>query len=152
MEIFDNFVLWTTLLSWGIAQVFKVIITLIVDRKFSLERLLGDGGMPSSHSATVSCLAILIGWYVGFDSVMFALAAVFAVVVMHDASGVRRETGKQALSIKELANAVNELFVNKDEHIKTEKLKVLVGHTPLQVFFGALLGITVSIVHILIFG
>ena len=152
MEIFDNFVLWTTLLSWGIAQVFKVIITLIVDRKFSFERLLGDGGMPSSHSATVPCLAILIGWYVGFDSVMFALAAVFAVVVMHDASGVRRETGKQALSIKELANAVNELFVNKDEHIKTEKLKVLVGHTPLQVFFGALLGITVSIVHILIFG
>ena len=114
MEIFDNFVLWTTLLSWGIAQVFKVIITLIVDKKFSFERLLGDGGMPSSHSATVSCLAILIGWYVGFDSVMFALAAVFAVVVMHDASGVRRETGKQALSIKELANAVNELFVNKE--------------------------------------
>lgn len=152
MEIFDNYVLWTTLLAWGIAQIFKAIITLIVDKKFRLDRLLGDGGMPSAHSATVTCLAVLIGWYAGFDSIIFALAAVFAVVVMHDASGVRRETGKQAMSIKELANAVNELFVNKDEQIKTEKLKELVGHTPLQVFFGVLLGIAVSVAHILIFG
>ena len=79
------------------------------------------------------------------------MALVFAIVVMHDACGVRRETGKQAASIKELADALNDMVRDRDIEIKTERLKVLVGHTPLQVFFGALLGITVAVAYILIF-
>ena len=108
--------------------------------------------MPSGHSATVFCLAILSGWYAGFDSISFAIAMILAIIVMHDATGVRRETGKHAASIKEIAEALNQLFVNKDAQIKTDKLKLLVGHSKLQVFFGALVGFTVALVHILIFG
>ena len=97
------------------------------------------------------CLMILVGYTEGFDTPIFALAFVFAVVVMRDAMGVRRETGKQAASIKELAEAVNNVFRARDSEIKTENLKLLVGHTPSQVFFGVLVGTAVAIFYILIF-
>ena len=82
----------------------KAVINIIMDRKFSFERLFGDGGMPSGHSATVTSLMIMVGYTSGFGSPLFALSAIFAAVVMHDAMGVRRETGKHAVSIKELAD------------------------------------------------
>jgi len=107
--------------------------------------------MPSAHSATVMCLATMVGWTVGFGSATFALSFIFAVVVMRDAIGVRRETGKQAASIKQLAESVNKIFHTKDNEIKTENLKVLVGHTPLQVLFGAIGGVLVAVFYILIF-
>ena len=151
LDIFTNDILIVSLTAWVAAQIVKLIINLIIERRFSLERLFGDGGMPSGHSATVMSLAVICGWTQGFDSAVFAVAFVFAVVVMHDACGVRRETGKQAATIKELAEALDSLVRERDYKVKTEKLKVLVGHTPLQVFFGAMLGITVAVIYILLF-
>ena len=106
--------------------------------------------MPSGHSATVMALATTVGWMLGYDSPVFAIALVLAIIVMHDACGVRRETGKQAESIKELADAINSLVHEQDLKVRTEKLKALVGHTPLQVFFGAILGIAVAALYIFI--
>ena len=150
-DIVTNHVLLAPLSAWIISQFVKALINLFVYRKFSLERLFGDGGMPSAHSATVMCLCIMIGLTAGFGTPIFALSFIFAVVVMRDALGVRREAGKQAASIKELASAVNKIFHSKDSEIKTENLKVLVGHTPLQVIFGAITGALVAIIYILIF-
>ena len=150
-EIFSNYVLLVPIASWIISQIIKMLINLIVYKKFSLERLFGDGGMPSAHSATVMCLMILVGWSVGFGSPIFALSFIFAVVVMRDAIGVRRETGKQAASIKQLADAVNSIFHTPDSKIKTEKLKLLVGHTPLQVLCGVIIGAVVAVLYIVLF-
>ena len=151
IDMFTNDILIVAIFSWAIAQVMKMLTILIVEHRFSLERLFGDGGMPSGHSATVTSLATVCGWTQGFGSAIFAVSLVFAIVVMHDACGVRRETGKQAATIKELAEALDSLVRERDYAVKTEKLKVLVGHTPLQVFFGALLGITVAAAYILMF-
>ena len=148
--IFKNSILIASLSAWIIAQLIKMIMTLAVDRKFSFERLFGDGGMPSGHSATVMALATSMGISQGLDSPLFALAFLFAAVVMRDACGVRREAGKQATSIKELAEALNTLVHEKDVTIKTEKLKVLVGHTPLQVVMGAILGFGVALFYMLV--
>lgn len=151
MQIITNPVLFIPAISWVIAQVLKTIINAIMSKKFSLDRLVGDGGMPSGHSATVTSLAVMCGLTAGFDSVVFGLATIFAIVVMHDALGVRRETGKQAVSIIEMAELLNDYFAEKDEHIKTDKLKVLVGHTPWQVVCGSALGIVVAVLYQLIF-
>lgn len=150
-EIFTNHVLFVPLISWITSQIMKAIINLCIYKKFSLERLFGDGGMPSAHSATVMSLCIMVGWVAGFGSPIFALSFIFAVVVMRDALGVRRETGKQAASIKQLAESVNKIFHTKDSEIKTENLKVLVGHTPSQVILGAITGAFIAILYILIF-
>lgn len=151
LEIFTNELLLAPISAWIIAQIIKMLINLVIERRVSLERLFGDGGMPSGHSATVMSLTTVCGWVYGFGSAVFAISFILAVIVMHDACGVRRETGKQAVTIKELAEALDSLVRERDYSVKTEKLKVLVGHTPLQVFFGALLGITVAIVYILVF-
>ncbi len=150
-DIVTNHVLVAPIAAWIVSQLLKAIINLFVYRKFSFERLFGDGGMPSAHSATVMCLCIMVGWTAGFATPIFAISFIFAVVVMRDALGVRRETGKQATSIKQLAEAINRAFHTKDTEIKTENLKVLVGHTPLQVIFGAITGSLVAISYILIF-
>ena len=151
MELIENKVLIFAGLSWIIAQIIKIIIALVTEKRFRPDRIFGDGGMPSGHSATVTSLAVLVGWTSGYDSVMFAIAMILAIIVMNDAAGVRLEAGKHAASIMELADIVNGLFNEKDKEVKTEKLKLLVGHTPLQVFCGALLGIVASICCILIF-
>ena len=145
LDVIRNPVLIVPAGSWVIAQILKFIINLIMTKQFSFDRLFGDGGMPSGHSATVTSLAIMVGFKSGFDSAIFALAMVFAIVVMHDATGVRREAGKQAVSIIKIAELLNDYFSEHDEHIKTDKLKVLVGHTPLQVVCGALLGAVIAI-------
>lgn len=153
LDFFSNKIFFAVISSWLIAQLFKFLTGIIVERKFDFERLFGSGGMPSGHSATVITLAILIGYSYGYSSPIFAIAALLAVVVMYDAMGVRRETGKQAVFIKEFASFFNDLgayFGAKEKEIRTEKLKVLVGHTPLQVLLGAILGVLVSIAYILI--
>lgn len=150
-QLIENKVLLVSGSSWLIAQLIKLISSLITEHRFNPERIFGDGGMPSAHSATVVSLAVMTGHTVGYYSPLFAIAVVLAVIVMNDATGVRREAGKHAASIKEIASAVNVLFANDDKEIKTEKLKLLVGHTPLQVFFGALLGIAVATLSIVIF-
>ena len=150
-SLINNHVLLAPLVAWVISQLLKFVIHALVDGKFSPERLHGDGGMPSTHSAMVTSLAAMCGWCCGFGSVEFAIGVIFASVVMRDATGVRRETGKQATIIKELVDGLGAMFSEKDEKIRTEKLKEFVGHTPLQVFFGAILGIVVSIAYAAIF-
>ncbi len=149
-DIFTNHILLAALSAWLLTQFTKIIIHTMIERKFTLERVFGDGGMPSVHSATVSSLATICGLVVGFDSPLFAVSAVFAVIVMRDAMGIRREAGKHAMSIKELAEKINGMF-NKDKHIRTENIKMLVGHSPIQVLFGCISGILIAIIYYFIF-
>ena len=138
--------------AWIIAQILKAIINACVTKQFSFSRLVGDGGMPSGHSATVAAVAFTSGWMMGYDSVVFAVSAILAIIVMHDAMGIRREAGKQAASIKQIAELINELVEEKDDVVRTDKLKELVGHTPLQVILGGLLGVAIGVASVLIFG
>ena len=147
LKAFTNPVLLIPVLSWGIAQILKTIINAITNKKLEMSRLVGDGGMPSGHSATVTSLAVMCGFTSGFHSAIFALSAIFAVIVMHDALGVRRETGKQAVSIIKISELLNDYLSEHNQNLKTDKLKVLVGHTPLQVVCGSVLGAVVAIVY-----
>lgn len=132
-DLFSNPFLVTGVGSWFIAQVLKTIIHLIVYKKLDFQRMYGDGGMPSGHSATVVSLATLCGLSYGLQSVEFAITAILAIIVTHDATGVRRETGRHA----EVLNDLLKSFETGDPI----DLKELVGHTPLQVFAGALIGL-----------
>ena len=149
--LLNNKVLWCSVIAWAIAQIIKIVIALVVEKKFRPDRIFGDGGMPSGHSATVISLAVLIGWTSGFNSVSFALATIFAIIVMNDAVGVRQEAGKHAAMLKVIAEGFNAMFAEKDQQIRAEKIKLLVGHTPLQVLMGALLGFLVAVLGIIIF-
>ena len=142
-QVLSNKILVASFFGWLTAQVLKTLIYVLVNKEFNSERLLGDGGMPSSHSATVMALVTSTAFYYSFNSFEFAIAGVMALIVMHDAMGVRRETGIQAKVI----NNMMEWFQELDSDIPAEeKLKEFVGHTPMQVFFGALLGIIVGLV------
>lgn len=134
-DLLTNPFLLTSLCSWFLAQVIKVIINAILHKRLIWERLVGDGGMPSGHSATVSSLATITGLICGFGSAQFALAGILAVIVCHDATGVRQETGKQAVMLNEIIRILEE------KALPEVKLKELVGHTPLQVLAGILIGI-----------
>ncbi len=142
-DFISNKVVITAFIAWATAQILKTITHAIVYKKIDFKRLLGDGGMPSCHSAVVSSTALSIGLIEGFNTSLFALAAVLAIVVMHDASGVRLETGKQAKVIKDMSQ-----FIESLNNIKfdDESLKEFVGHTHLQVFMGAILGIVVALI------
>lgn len=134
----SNPFLLTAVSSWLIAQVLKTVINAVVQKKFSLERLLGDGGMPSGHSATVTSLAAMSALTYGTGSFQFAVTTVLAIVVCHDAMGVRQETGKQAVMINEI---VRSFRILSEENLQEVKLKEFVGHTPVQVIAGVLLGV-----------
>ena len=142
-KLLDNKIIVTAFIAWFVAQVLKTIIHAFVYKTLDLKRLVGDGGMPSCHSAVVSSCALMTGLTQGFDSAIFAIILVMAIIVMHDASGVRLETGKQARAIKDISQILEEL---SNIHIDDEKLKEFVGHTHLQVFMGALLGIVVALI------
>lgn len=147
-QLYFNQTLWTTILAWFIAQLLKVIDVFISEKKFDFNRFVGSGGMPSSHSAFVTSLATMVGIDQGFDSSGFAICFVLALVVMYDASGVRRAAGKQATVL----NQIIEHWNDDAPEIQTERLKELLGHTPLEVCAGAILGIVVSLVmHIFVF-
>lgn len=141
-EIASNQVLISACLGWIVAQVLKTMIDVALNRSFSPERLVGSGGMPSSHSATVCSLVVSTGLCYGVASYEFAVSFVLAAVVMYDAIGVRQETGKQA---KLLNMIMDQKVLKLDNHEIQERLKELVGHTPLQVFAGALLGIMIAV-------
>ena len=143
LELITNPFLLTSLSSWFAAQVLKTIIHTIETKKLDFERLVGDGGMPSGHSATVTSLSAFCGLHFGFGSFQFAVTAILAIIVCHDAMGVRLETGKQAEVINELTKTI-ELLSSKEW--TQEKLKEFVGHTPIQVLAGILLGIVNAIV------
>lgn len=137
-ELIDNPFLLTAFSSWFWAQIIKVILNFIINKKVSIERLFGDGGMPSGHSATVTSLAVVTGLIYGFNTFQFAVAGVLAVIICHDAMGVRLETGKQAMAINEILRS----FQDKTwDRLPEATLKELVGHTPIQVVMGMLLGL-----------
>ncbi len=141
-ELLKNQVLVTAVAGWGVAQVLKTIIDLALNKNFNPERLVGSGGMPSSHSSTVCALTTAASYRYGVGSFEFAVSFVLSMIVMYDAMGVRRETGKQAKLLNSLL-LENPLKLNAE--ILQEKLKEYVGHTPLQVAAGALLGIFLAL-------
>jgi len=138
-RLFQNRLLVDSLIAWLVAQVIKTIIYTIVNKKIDFKRLFGDGGMPSGHSATVVALATSAAIRYGMDTPVFAVSTVLAIIVMHDAMGVRLQAGKHA-------KAINELMAMLYSDMEPEqKLQEFLGHTPLQVFFGAVLGFVVAI-------
>ena len=138
-SVFENTPLVAALLATVVAQLVKVFLVLVTERRLLLVRLLETGGMPSSHSAAVAALATSIGIIYGWGTPYFAIAAVFGSIVMYDATGIRRAAGMQAELINDLVNELAHLF---DEGFQPQALKTLLGHTYPQVLVGALLGIT----------
>lgn len=143
-ELLSNRILIAALIGWASAQLLKTIIHLIVYREWRAERLVGSGGMPSSHAATVCALAVSALLHYGAASPIFALSVILMAVVLHDARGVRWETGKQAKMITAITNFIEKSYNDKDLFPETE-LKELVGHTPLQVLIGSVLGILIGL-------
>jgi len=139
-ELARNKVFLVTLYSWAITQTIKVILGVIREKRFNFRWFIGTGGMPSSHSATVSALATAVGLYVGFDSALFAISLAFAIVVIMDAQGVRRATGQQAEILNKM---LDDIYWKK--HIKEDRLKELLGHTPIEVLVGIACGITFAL-------
>lgn len=138
-QVFSNRFLIVPVLTWFFIQLFKVIYDLVTTKKFNFKRILGAGGMPSSHSAVVVSLAVLLGKEYGFDSPIFALSAIFAFVVMYDAAGVRRAAGKQARLLNKIIDTPGLSGIEVQE-----RLVEVLGHTPTQVIVGAIIGIIVG--------
>ena len=139
-KLVTNKYLYVPLLLWFCIRVFKVICDLVKTKKFNFKRIMGAGGMPSSHTAVVTSLSMLVGKSEGFDSAVFAVALVFAMVVMYDAAGVRRAAGKQAHLLNKIIETPGLTGVEVQE-----RLVEVLGHTPLQVIVGAIIGITVGL-------
>ncbi|MCR4867669.1 MAG: divergent PAP2 family protein [Lachnospiraceae bacterium] len=145
-QMVANKALVAGLLGWTVAQISKTIIYLIVNKELRLERMCGGGGMPSSHSATVCGLATATGMIYGGCSIEFAVTFVLAMIVMYDAMNVRMETGRQG----KVLNDMIEVFQKMGKNVSPEeRLKELVGHTPLQVLVGAITGIVVAVLVVL---
>ncbi|MBR5267268.1 MAG: divergent PAP2 family protein [Lachnospiraceae bacterium] len=142
-EILGNQVLISAVLGWTVAQILKTILDWILNRSFNPERLVGSGGMPSSHSATVCALTTASGIHYGAGSFEFAVCFILSMIVMYDAVNVRMETGKQS---KLLNRVFFENILELDGVILQERLKEYVGHTPVQVAAGAVLGIVIAAV------
>ena len=134
----NKYIIVPTFIWLGI-QIFKTLWDLIKEKKFNFKRLLGAGGMPSSHSAVVCSLSTIIGRDMGFDSAIFGLSFIMALVVMYDAAGVRRAAGKQAKILNKIVNTPG--LAVETVH---EKLQEVLGHTPTEVFVGAILGIIIG--------
>lgn len=143
IELTQNKIFVSAAIAWFVAQVLKTIINFIFTKEWNIERLVGSGGMPSSHSSTVCALAVSVALVESVASTHFAIAAILAIIVMYDARGVRRETGEQA----RLLNMIMENLNRHDGSAFSEKrLKEYIGHTPLQVFMGAVLGIIIALI------
>ena len=138
-EIARNRILWACLSSWFAAQVLKVLLGIYREKRFNFKWFVGSGGMPSSHAATVASLAAAFGLVYGFDSALFAAVSVFAFIIMFDAQGVRRQSGKQAEALNHILDDIN-----AQKGISGERLKELFGHTPVEVLAGAFIGILVA--------
>lgn len=139
--LFYNPILLAALIAWATAQILKVLLELIVLKRWNWALLFQAGGMPSSHSAMVSATALSAGLVVGFDSAVFAVATVLAMIVIYDATGVRREAGRQAVLINSM---IEEL--SKGKFPPQEKLKEMLGHTPGEAILGTLLGLTIGLI------
>ncbi len=142
-----NPILTVALLAWFVAQVLKTLINFILLGKFQLERMWGDGGMPSAHSATVCSMVIATARSEGFSSAIFAVAAVVAIITMHDAMGVRRETGEQAKVLNKMIEQWIDVTEKNAPFLQNMHLKEMVGHTPLQVLAGFVVGCVVGALY-----
>jgi acid phosphatase family membrane protein YuiD len=139
-HLLQNHVLWTGMVAWILAQALKIPVDLVREHRWNWALFFAAGGMPSSHSALVTSTALGVGLHIGFDSPIFAVAVALAMVVVYDATGVRRQAGKQAQKINIL---VEELL--KGHPISEEHLREAIGHTPLEALGGVLLGIVVAL-------
>jgi hypothetical protein len=138
-SIFSNHILIPALIAWSLAQSIKVPLDYLSNRRWNWALLFSVGGMPSSHSALVAATAHAIGLHVGFDSPIYALAVVVAIVVIYDATGIRRQAGKHAEIINTM---INDLSMGHP--LKGEELREVLGHTPIQVLAGTLLGLAIA--------
>lgn len=151
MELFMNFPLWAAIAAIFFAQFVKVPIHFIASRKLNWSLLTSTGGMPSSHSAAVTALSTGVALETGLDSAVFAVSAVFAIITMFDATGVRRQAGEQAIVLNQLVADFNRLieeakvWQKKAEQEKRRELKELLGHKPIEVFFGGMTGILLTL-------
>ena len=136
--ILNNEAIWIPFFTWCTVQILKFIFDLMLHIKANFKRLYGSGGMPSSHSALVMSITTVAGLVEGFDSIAFAACFVFSMIVMYDAAGVRRAAGKQA-------RVLNQILANYKEINIQEKLVELLGHTPIEVFMGAIFGIVEAV-------
>ena len=141
LALIQNKYVYIPILLWFFIQSFKVIHDLITTKKFNFKRIIGAGGMPSSHSAVVTSIATLIGKYEGVDSAVFAVALILALVVMYDACGVRRAAGKQAALLNKIIETPHLTGLQV-----SEKLVEVLGHTPMQVVVGFLIGLIVGLI------
>lgn len=141
MDLQGNRVFWACLLSWFLAQAAKVVLCRVLEKKWDFKRFLGLGGMPSSHSSVMCTLAVSAGIMRGFGSLEFVMSTVMALVVMTDASGVRREAGQHARILNKILQEMKE----NDNGITFDTLKELLGHSPFEVAVGALLGVLVGL-------
>jgi len=138
--LLHNHVFWTGMVGWFLAQALKIPVDLIRERRWNWALFFAAGGMPSSHSCLVTSTALAVGLHTGFDNPLFAVAVAFAMVVVYDATGVRRQAGMQAQKINIL---VEELL--KGHPINEEHLREVIGHTPLEAMGGVLLGLVVAV-------
>jgi hypothetical protein len=140
-EFLANMSFWVAVIAWALAQLIKLLIDFMQNKRPNIILFFSSGGMPSSHSAFVCALTVHVGLTTGFDTAVFAICLVSAIIVMHDAAGVRRAAGKQAEAINMLVERFDGLGIELDN-----KLKEMIGHSPLEVMAGAVLGITVAAV------
>lgn len=139
MSLLRNPYFVVPMVAWAIAQLSKVIVDSVIEHRLSIRRLATAGGMPSSHSALVVCLTTVIGRLQGIGGALFALSLIFSAVVMYDATGVRRAAGQQAMILNRL---LDDVFTRQG--IRQERLRELIGHTPIEVIAGAILGIVIG--------
>ena len=139
MQIITNKYIYVPFFTWIFIQCFKVVWDLITTKKLDFKRIMGAGGMPSTHSAIVMAITVLLGRDVGFDSSIFAMSLIFSCVVMYDAAGVRRAAGKQARILNKIVETPGLTGIEVQE-----KLVEVLGHSPTQVFVGAIIGIIVG--------
>ena len=144
IELFSNRVLLCALTGWFVAQALKIPTWYIVEKKWEWRRILGSGGMPSSHTSFVVALTLMVGFTEGFGTALFAVCFTLAAIVMYDATGVRRETGRQAEVINEILRNV---FIS-GKPIADDDLKELVGHKPLEVLAGAIIGVMTAAIYL----
>lgn len=142
-EFLSNRIMWTGALGWVIAQVLKAVFVFLSEKKLDFKRLIGSGGMPSSHSSFVMSLSTAVGLEEGFDSTYFAITIILAFITMYDAAGVRRAAGLQAKTL----NKIVDEFFKGNMSVSEIKLKELLGHTPIEVLAGAVLGVIIAIIR-----
>lgn len=140
-HIGKNQIFFVAVFSWFVAQAIKVVNTFIAEGRIDFTRFVGSGGMPSSHASFVMGLSTAVGLKHGWDSTYFAMSIAFSIVIMYDAAGVRRAVGKQAIILNKM---IEDLHRRKEKKLTEKRLKELIGHTPVEVFAGAILGIVLA--------